>query len=120
MAKEHLETSRLVTWGRIALRRYGRRLLGIPNGAELKKGWQGWATLKAEGASTGFPDLLILGRTPKGGFIGVAIEMKRLSGGKVSAAQWDWLLHLAALGFYVCWPSGYDKARKALKVVGYE
>lgn len=52
---------------------------------------------KAQGMLAGVPDLLLL--VPRGGYHGLLIEMKRPSGGRVSAEQKSVMADLRALGY---------------------
>lgn len=82
------------------------RIIAIPNG-----GWRDIRTaarLKAEGVTPGVPDLFI----PEWG---VFIEMKKRSGGRVSAAQRDWLRYLNSVGYHAFVCAGADDAMHILK-----
>lgn len=69
--------------------------------------------LKAMGMKKGFPDLMIY--EPKGGFHGLAIEMKA-ENGKLSKDQKKWLQILESKGYFatVCW--GADAAIKLINI----
>lgn len=67
-----------------------------------------WRTLARSGVSPGVPDVLIF--EPLGGYVGVAIEMKRLKGGKVSPEQERWLGWLQARGWCAFVARGADEA----------
>ena len=69
------------------------------------------ARLKAIGQSKGFPDYLLFPLTKNyDQRISVAIEMKRLKGGAVSAAQEWWIERLGEAGFYCAVCHGADEA----------
>ncbi len=73
------------------------------------------AILKAMGVKKGFPDILIFDRPPaRPGYVGVALEMKRARGGRLSAEQEQWLAILRFLGWYTDAPAGADAARQVL------
>ena len=87
------------------------RLAAIPNG-----GWRHpktAAVLKATGVRPGFPDLVLL--TPRGGYAGLMVELKRVRGSKTSTAQKDWLCWLYAQGFAVAICPGFESARDCIK-----
>ena len=89
----------------------------VPNG-----GWRPPATaarLKLEGLKPGVPDILIF--TPPNAFdakgysyLGVALELKRAKGGRLSAEQARWLDALQNLGWYTVLAIGLDDALGAL------
>jgi hypothetical protein len=87
---EHIEQREFVRWFRKTYP--GVRIFAIPNG-----GSRNIATanrLKAEGVSSGVPDLFVPAMR-------LWIEMKRVKGGAVSAEQRDWMAYLEASG-YTC------------------
>jgi len=94
---EHQEQAGLFAWAR--LRRAALpeldMLAAVPNGGARNR--VTGAMLKAEGVSSGFPDMFLF--CPRGGFHGLAIELKRVNGGTVSPQQTDWLARLAAQGY---------------------
>ena len=72
------------------------------------------------GSSKGFPDLLIFDPPPrKLGYVGVAIEMKRVRGSIVAAEQREWLLALGNRGWYAEVCKGATEAIKTLESLGY-
>jgi phage tail sheath gpL-like len=82
------------------------------------------------GSQKGFPDLMIFDppsgmRSPvtcqlhAGVPVGVAIEMKRAKGGKVSPEQTDILAKLANRGWITAVCKGADEAIKLLEMCGY-
>ena len=89
----------------------------VPNG-----GWRTPATgarLKLEGLKPGVPDILIF--TPpnaldeKGySYLGVALELKRAKGGRLSPEQARWLDDLQGLGWYTVLAIGLADALDAL------
>lgn len=80
--------------------------------------------LRTAGLAPGVPDLLIFDRPPRAPAdapqaVGVAIEMKRTKGGRVSPEQTAWLDGLRQRGWlcYVC--KGADAAIDQLQRLGY-
>ncbi|MDT4890305.1 hypothetical protein FQZ97_1271290 [compost metagenome] len=59
------------------------------------------------------PDLQLL--TPRHGFAGLIIEMKRKKGGQLSPEQADWLAWLNAQGFCAVICKGFDAAQQTIK-----
>ncbi|MNE71242.1 VRR-NUC domain protein [compost metagenome] len=59
------------------------------------------------------PDLQLL--TPRHGFAGLIIEMKRVKGGQLSQEQADWLDWLNAQGFCAVVCKGFDAARETIQ-----
>ena len=85
---EHEEQRELVRWFRQTWP--GVRIFAIPNGGHRSPATAG--RLKAEGVSSGVPDLFI----PAGG---LWVEMKRTKGGSVSPEQKDWIKYLEDVGY---------------------
>jgi hypothetical protein len=92
---EHAHQCAVMTWSRLALKQRPELdyLVAIPNGgarhiAVARK-------LKAEGVKKGFPDLQL--NLPRGGFAGLFIELKSLTG-RTSPEQKEWLKRLNAGG----------------------
>ena len=80
---EHEEQRELVRWFRQTWP--GVRIFAIPNGGARSPATAG--RLKAEGVSSGVPDLFIPAW-------GLWVEMKRTKGGSLSAEQKDWISYL--------------------------
>lgn len=72
-------------------------VFAIPNGGFREKKEAG--RLKAEGVLSGIPDLLVA--TSRAGYHGLFIEMKRLTGGSVSAIQKERIAKLRQEGYKV-------------------
>jgi hypothetical protein len=72
-----------------------KNLFCVPNGG-ARDAITG-ARLKREGVKTGVPDILLL--VARGEYHGLAIEMKRIRGGKLLANQKTWLNRLNAQGY---------------------
>lgn len=72
----------------------------VPNG-----GWRHVATavqLRAQGVKAGVPDVLIFDPSPRYPKArGVAIELKRLRGGRLAPEQQEWLGRLSGAGWLV-------------------
>ena len=97
---EHLEQVRLVSWFR---RTYPTiRIFAIPNGG-VRSASAG-ASLKAEGATAGVPDLFV----PEWR---LWVEMKRTEGGTVSAVQKDWIAYLQGINHKVIVGYGCEDAK---------
>lgn len=71
------------------------------------------AYLKAMGMSPGFPDLFIY--KPCGKYHGLAIELKREKGGRLSPTQAEWLEKLNAEGYKAVRANGYEEAIAAIE-----
>ena len=97
-ATEESEQAALVQWARLNRGHIPgvEMLMHVPNG-----GWRHptvGARLKALGVSAGFPDLALFCR--RGGYCGLAIEMKSPSGnGRVRPEQRAWLVALQQEGW---------------------
>ena len=74
----------------------------MPNGAAVSKAQA--ARLVVEGLSAGVPDLCV----PEWS---LWIEMKRQEGGRLSAAQKDWIAYLEEVGHTVIVGKGWEDAR---------
>ena len=101
---EHVEQRRLVQWFRQAFA--GVRIFSIPNGGHRHLSVA--AKLKAEGATSGVPDLYV----PQWR---LWIEMKRSTGGRLSKTQIDWIDYLTTVcGNDVVVGAGFDDAREKI------
>ncbi|KAF1711078.1 nuclease [Pseudoxanthomonas kalamensis DSM 18571] len=83
-----------------------RWLHAVPNGGLRNK--RVAAQLKAEGVRPGVPDYLL--PVPRGPFVGLALELKRLHGGRVSREQHEWLAHLTSAGWATAVCHGWEAA----------
>ena len=79
----------------------------IPNGGKRPK--KTAATLKAEGVSSGVPDLCFPG-------INLFIEMKRQKGGRVEPNQKIWISDLRNAGWQVEICKGLEEAKRAFEI----
>lgn len=97
---EHEEQRELVRWFRQTYQ--GVRIFAIPNGGARSPATAG--RLKAEGVSSGVPDLCIPAWK-------LWIEMKRTKGGSVSPEQKDWIKYLEDVGYCVKVCKGAEDAK---------
>jgi hypothetical protein len=97
---EHEEQRELVRWFRQTYK--GVRIFAIPNGGARSPVTAG--RLKAEGVSSGVPDLFIPAWK-------LWIEMKRTKGGTVSAEQKDWIKYLEEVGYCAKVCKGVEAAK---------
>ena len=97
---EHEEQRELVRWFRQTWP--GVRIFAIPNGGHRSPATAG--RLKAEGVSSGVPDLFIPAW-------GLWVEMKRSKGGSLSAEQKDWIKYLEEVGYCVKVCKGAEDAK---------
>ena len=70
--------------------------------------------LKETGYKKGFPDLFIY--EPRGDHHGLAIELKKDSGGRVSPSQKEWQHALEMRGYKATVAKGFDEAVKVLEL----
>lgn len=68
--------------------------------------------LKASGYKRGFPDVFIY--EPRGRWHGLAIELKRDKGGRLSAPQREWIAALEARGYRAVVAKGLEAAKEVL------
>jgi hypothetical protein len=97
---EHEEQRELVRWFRQTWP--GVRIFAIPNGGARSPATAG--RLKAEGVSSGVPDLFIPAWR-------LWVEMKRTKGGSLSAEQKDWIAYLESVRFWCIVGKGADDAK---------
>jgi hypothetical protein len=97
---EHLEQRELVRWFRQTFK--GVRIFAIPNGG--LRSLSVAAKLKAEGVSSGVPDLCVPAWR-------LWIEMKRVKGGSLSAEQKDWIEYLEGVNYWCIVGKGEEDAR---------
>jgi hypothetical protein len=106
LPSEHAEQRTLVKWFR---RQYpDAYIFAIPNGDGRSK--SAGARLKAEGVSSGVPDLYVPAWN-------LWIEMKRQKGGRLSDNQKNWIAYLEGVGHTVIVGYGFDDARE--KIIGH-
>jgi hypothetical protein len=97
---EHEEQRELVRWFRQTWP--GVRIFAIPNGGQRSIATAG--RLKAEGVSSGVPDLFIPAWM-------LWVEMKRVKGGSLSVEQKDWINYLESVKFYCIVGKGANDAK---------
>jgi hypothetical protein len=122
--REGVEGQDLARW----LRRRGVRFCHVPNGGT--RGKREAAKLVAEGVEAGVPDYLVFDRPTlhphpspdwpeRGTPVGVAIELKRVSGDSgASAEQTEWLEALRARGWVAFVAHGAKDAQRRLTEMG--
>ena len=90
----------------------------VPN--EGKRNVVAGARLRAAGLKSGVPDILIFSPAPnRPEARGVAIELKRKKGGRVSETQKEWLRRLSEEGWYATVCNGYDETISEWRELGY-
>ena len=97
---EHFEQRELVRWFRQTFK--GVRIFAIPNGGIRSPSTA--AKLKAEGVSSGVPDLCVPAWR-------LWIEMKRVKGGSLSAEQKDWITYLEGVNYWCIVGKGAEDAK---------
>lgn len=70
------------------------------------------AILKRMGMRTGFPDFFIY--EARGGYYGLAIELKRVKGGRITDEQRKCLRELMDKGYYAAVCRGFDEAKAVI------
>ena len=71
------------------------------------------ARLRAEGTRKGFPDMIL--PVARGGYHSLAIELKRIKGGRVASEQQKWLDDLTAQGWKAVVCRGFNEARTEIE-----
>jgi len=111
---EHREQVSMVQWLTAAPRRW--LVAATANGVNM--GPQQRNRFAQSGGRRGLPDLLCF--TPIYGYVGIAIEMKKTTGGKVSPEQYRWMADLKELGWLTIIAYGYldgiEQIESAIKV----
>lgn len=76
-----------------------RWLFAVPNGGHRNK--VAASKLKAEGVKAGVPDYLLPVVRESGfiGYVGLAIELKRMKRSQTSSEQIEWQIHLSSQGW---------------------
>ncbi len=69
------------------------------------------------GVKRGVPDIVIV--DPVGDYVGTVVELKRVSGGVVSAEQREWLSAFKERGWATCIAKGARDAVSQLQELGY-
>ena len=94
----------------------------VPNEGHGRRGKEGairGARLRAEGLKSGVPDVLVFDPCKREGRVGLAIELKRVKGGRVSEDQKRWLEELEKRGWVCRVCKGFDEVHQTLKELGY-
>ena len=89
----------------------------VPNGG--KRNGRTATMLAMSGVQAGVPDLLIFDPPPCGGYVGVALELKRRKGGRVTPRQKRWLRLLADRKWLAVVAKGSHDALEQLREAGY-
>jgi len=111
---EEQEQLALVQWLELHKIRYTH----VPNEGKHKVQYR--AKQKRLGVKPGVPDILIFDRPPLyPENVGVAIELKRQKGGRVTPEQTAWLEHLKARGWVVAVCRGAMEAIRFLQELGF-
>ena len=110
---EHQEQVTVIQWVRLHERKWPdlRMLYAVPNGG-ARNAITG-AMLKAEGVKKGVPDIMF--PCPVGSYAGLAIEMKRRKGGRVSPEQEEYMGWLREKNWWVQVCRGADAAIEVLE-----
>lgn len=116
LSTEAQEQAALAAWLDLAVGRMG--WCHVPNGG--RRDPREAARMAGQGVKAGVPDLLIFRRPPlRPEARGVAIELKRRRGGRVSVEQCAWLAALDAEGWATTTARGWDEARAFLEGLGF-
>ena len=109
---EDTEQAHIFAWAAWASGKYPELDLmhHIPNGGKRSKSEA--ARFKAQGVKAGVPDIFL--PCARGGYHGLYIELKRTKGGKLSAAQKEWIDALRGQGYKVIVCYGFDEAREVI------
>ena len=109
---EDTEQAHIFAWAAWASGKYPELDLmhHIPNGGKRSKSEA--ARFKVQGVKAGVPDIFL--PCARGGYHGLYIELKRTKGGKISAAQKEWIDALRGQGYKVIVCYGFDEAREVI------
>lgn len=107
VAPEWREQAALVAW--LELMRVV--FYHIPNGGTRPIGEA--IKFKRTGVKAGVPDICI--PIPKKSFHGAYIELKRVSGGRLSDKQERWLRFLSGQGYFAIACNGFEEAKKKIE-----
>ena len=110
---ERVEHSKLAR----TLRNLGLFWIHVPN--EGKRTAIQGARLRNLGMLKGVSDFIIFDPTPRGGYVGVAIEMKRIKHSSTSEEQITFLQKMAARGYLAVITKGHAAAEEVLRRVGF-
>lgn len=109
---EDVEQTQLFAWANFARGKYPELTLmyHIPNGGKRSKAEA--VRFKAQGVKAGVPDICL--PVPRGKYHGLYIELKRVKGGRVSAAQEEYIDALRKQGYRVEVCFGMEQARDVI------
>ena len=109
---EDIEQTQLFAWAQYASGKYPELALmyHIPNGG--KRGKAEAARFKVQGVKAGVPDICL--PVARGKYHGLYIELKRVKGGRVSAAQEEYISALRKQGYRVEVCFGMEHARDVI------
>lgn len=109
---EDTEQAHIFAWATWAQGKYPELDLmhHIPNGGRRSKSEA--ARFKTQGVKAGVPDICL--PCARGGYHGLYIELKRTKGGKLSAAQKEWIDALRGQGYKAIVCYGFDEAREVI------
>lgn len=107
---EHLKFAR-------TLRKLGLFWIHVPNEGR-RSAIQG-ARLKNLGMLKGVSDFIIFDETPRGGYKGIAVEMKRIKRSSTSEEQIAFLQKMADRGYLAVVTKGHQAAEEVLRRVGF-
>lgn len=110
MTEEQIQIA-LVEWFQLQYPKAAKKLHHSPNEGQHKVQYR--VKQKKMGVSSGFSDLILVQR--RGGFNGLAIELKADKGDKPTAAQFEWLESFAEEGWFASWAKGYAAAQRTIK-----
>ena len=112
-ATESEEQQALFQWAALmAPRHYELSLLfAVPNGSH--KSIATAMRFKSEGLKAGVPDIML--PVARNGFYGLFVELKRVSGGRLSPEQAEWRAALLSEGYQSVVCKGWDAARKEIE-----
>lgn len=109
---EDTEQAHIFAWAAWARGKYPELdlLHHIPNGGKRSKSEA--ARFKVQGVKAGVPDICL--PCARGGYHGLYIELKRTKGGKLSAAQKEWIDALNEQGYKAAVCYGFDEAKEII------
>lgn len=110
---EHDEQTALIDWTMLQCGRWPELKLfyHIPN--EGKRTPAAARRLKQEGMKRGVPDNCL--PVAKGGYHGLYIELKRVSGGRPTPEQLQWIEDLNAQGYLAVICKGWEEAARVIE-----
>lgn len=112
-SEEHVQRT-VAEW----LDRHGILWCHVPNEGRHKPQYR--RKMAALGLKSGVPDILVFDTPPAVKCArGTAIELKRKTGGRVSAQQQEWLEALEGRGWVCAVCEGIDEALEHLESLGY-